>query len=396
MSTMPDTIIEIYDDEQIYNVLSACEWKPENLVFIGTRKLKNKKVKNNIINCLRNMGLDTRCFFYSADMHSLDAVKRELVTILDTFGECAVDITGGNEVALVAVGMLSAERNLRIFKYDRYSEAYRNIAGCEAADNRRAEPSFNINALLSLSGGIMKSHGHVAVAELDKETLDDIFAVWTIYKNNNRAWHRAVSYLQQISKNLEEGELSVRGKSVLYGGERMIGEEKEIMTALAARGIIRNYSSDGGKVSFTFKSKFMRSCLIDIGVCLELYVYAAAKSMGCFGDVEISVVIDWDGDLAPKINTINEIDVVAVSGFVPLFISCKSGTPNVTALNEIKTLAKQFGGRYAKPVLVTMADVRTKDKYLYVRAKDMGVELIDRNDLIGERLSKRLYSLTKS
>ena len=139
----------------------------------------------------------------------------------------------------------------------------------------------------------------------------------------------------------------------------------------------------------------MRSCLCDTGICLELYVYAAAITAGIYDDVQISVVIDWDGDLDARINTINEIDVMLTRGVVPVFISCKSGTPNVTALNEIKTLAKQFGGTYARPVLVTMADIRSGDRYLMQRAQDMGIDIIDRDDLLCDRLSKRLYSLSK-
>jgi len=395
MPQMPETIIELYDEEQIYNVLAAGQWKPKNIVFIGTRKLKNKRVKNNIISCIRHLGLDTKCFFYSTDMLSLDAIRAELEEIIDTFGDCAIDLTGGSEVALVAVGMLAEERKIPLFRYDRFSHSYKNIFCCEAADNVVAEPNFNINAILALAGGVMKSHGHVAVDELDTQTLSDIFRVWTIYKRNHRAWHRAVAYLQQISKNLEGEQLSVSASAVIYGGERIIGEEKSVMKALCDAGIILDYRNDGRRVNFRYKNKLMRSCLCDIGICLELYVYAAAKSTGYYSDVEISVVIDWDGDLDARINTINEIDVMVVSGFIPLFISCKSGSPNVTALNEIKTLAKQFGGEYAKPVLVTMADVRSGDKYLFQRAEDMGVELIDRNDLVGERLSKRLYSISK-
>ena len=80
---------------------------------------------------------------------------------------------------------------------------------------------------------------------------------------------------------------------------------------------------------------------------------------------------------------------------IPVFISCKSGTPNVVALNEIKTLAKQFGQTNGRPVLVTMADVRGRDEYLTQRAEDMGITIIDRGDLVNDRLNKRLLAASK-
>lgn len=395
MNNMPDTIIEIYDDEQIYNVLSIAQFCPKNVVYIGTRKLKSKRIKNNIISCLRSLGRDTKCFFYSTDMLNIDSIAAELENILSIFGECAIDLTGGSEVALVAVGMLARERAIPLFKYDRYNYRYRNIYNCEAAEGVESRPEFNINAILALAGGAMKSHGHLSLDTLDEGTAEDIFKVWRIYKNHHRAWHRAVAYLQQISKHLEGNELHVDAGAVVYGQDRISGADGTVMDALCDAGIILKYKNDGKRISFDYKNTLMRSCLCDIGICLELYVYAAAKSAGIYSDVQISVVIDWDGDLDARINTINEIDVMLINGFVPLFVSCKSGTPNVTTLNEIKTLAKQFGGEYARPVLVTMTDLRTKDRYLMQRAADMGVEVIDREELIGEKLSKRLYNISK-
>jgi len=395
MTNMPETVIELYDDEQIHNVLATSDLKPKNTVFIGSPRLRSKKIRNNIISCIRCMGLDTQCHFRAVDMTDLEAVKAQIKMALDTFEGAAIDLTGGCETALVAVGMLASERKIPLFRYDRFAGAYRNVYAFDRADSIRSQPEFNIDAILALSGAVIKSHGHVSVDDLDGDTLEDIFAVWSVYKKNSRAWHRAVSYLQQISKDLSQNELSVSAKAVIYGGDRMLTEEKTVMRELADRGIIKNYSSDGSRVRFTYKSKLMRSCLIDIGICLELYVFAAVKTTGYYSDARISVVVDWDGKLDSAVNTINEIDVMVVSGYVPMFISCKSGTPNVTALNEVKTLAKQFGGVYARPVLVTMADVKKRDKYLAQRAADMGVELIDRADLVNEKLSKRLYSISK-
>ena len=395
MSAFAETIIEIYDDEPIYNVLSIAEFKPKNVVYIGSRKLKSKRVKNSIISFIRELSLDTKCFFYSTDMLSIDAIHSELNNIFSLFPSCAIDLTGGNEVALVAIGMIAKEKNIPLFRYDRYAYCYRNIYNCPMADNVPSEPHLNIRALLALAGGVMKSHGHVSVDVLDTDTADDIFRVWTIYKKHHRVWSKVVGYLQQISKNLDGDELHISSPDTIFSGERVSSANQAVMNDLAEAGIIENYYKDKRRLSFNYKNRLMRSCLCDAGICLELYVFAAAITAGVYDDVQISVVIDWDGKLDSHINTINEIDVMLTRGIVPVFISCKSGTPNVTTLNEIKTLAKQFGGEYARPVLVTMADIRSGDRYLMQRAQDMGIDIIDRDDLLYDRLSKRLYKLSK-
>ncbi len=394
MSTFPKTIIELYDDEEIYNVLAATEFKPQNVVFIGAGKLRSKKTRNNISACFDALSLRVNCIFNYADMLNLESVMGVLRSTVKKFPDCAIDITGGCETALVAVGMLAKEMNIPLFRYDGRNRCYKPIWGCSWCDDIPSSPSFNLDAILALSGSVMKSHGHLALNTVDSETEKDIFRVWGIYKSNHRAWHRSVAYLQQISKDLEGNNLHVNAAAVVYNGTKISGADSEVMRLLSESGIILNYKNDGKRISFDYKNKLMRSCLIDIGICLELYVFAVAHSMDTYSDIQISAVIDWDGILNAKVNTINEIDVVLVRGFVPIFISCKSGTVNVTTLNEIKTLAVQFGGKYARPVLVTMSDIRTRDKFLYQRAADMGVTIIDRTDLVNERLSKRLYGLS--
>ena len=395
MQAYPETIIEIYDEEPIYNVLALTRFKPKNVVFFGSRRLKSNRVKNSILSFIREISVDVNCYFYTADMSSIDSVRASLKGVLKTYPGAAIDLTGGSEVALVAIGMLAKECQISLFRYDRDSRSYKNIYLCPMAQDVSAEPHLSVRAILALAGGVMKSHVHVAVDTLEKDVSDDIFRVWTIYKKHHNVWSKVVGYLQQISKDLTLDELHISSRQTLYGAERIVASNNQVMEELALAGIIKNYTCDNGKISFDYKNRLMRSCLCDTGVCLELYVYAAALSAGIYDDVQISVVIDWDGNLSASVNTINEIDVMVTRGIVPMFISCKSGTPNVTALNEIKTLTKQFGGKYARPVLVTMANVRTGDKYLKQRAKDMGIDIIDRDDLMNDRLSKRLYNISK-
>ena len=398
--TLPyDTVIEIYDDEQIYNVLAITEFKPQNAVYIGTRKLKSKRVKNSIITCLRSLGLNTKCFFYSTDMLSLESVIAELTHILSLFDNCLIDLTGGSEVALVAVGMLAREKNIPLLRYDRYERCYRDIYNCPIAEDVKSDPHFNVPSLLALAGGVMKEHGHVSLDTLDNETETDIFRVWEIFKRRHRTWHRLVAFLQQAVKRQSDAggdELDhISVPSVIYSGDKLVNCDIQLMRELAGAGIIQDFTEKGGTLGFRFKSHLMRSCLIDTGICLELYVFAETLRSGCYDDVKLSVVVDWDGDLSQRINTINEIDVMLTRCQIPVFISCKSGTPNVVALNEIKTLAKQFGQTNGRPVLVTIADVRGRDEYLTQRAEDMGITIIDRGDLVNDRLNKRLLAASK-
>lgn len=393
---LPETIVEIYDDEQIYNVLAITEFRPKNVVYIGTRKLKSKRIKNSLIACLRSLGLETKCFFYSTDMLSLNAIIDELKHICELFPGLVIDLTGGSEVALVAVGMIAKELGVPLMRYDRYEYRYRDIYNCPCAEMLVSSPHFSVGAFLKLAGGDIKEHGHLNLESLDGETAEDIFKVWEIFKEKHRTWHRLVSFLQQVSKRPSDSDsLEVSAQTVIYSGDKLVNCDTLIMCELANAGVILNLRFENGRVSFCYKSELMRSCLIDTGICLELYVYATAMQSGEFDDVQLSVVVDWDGDLSAKINTINEIDVMLVRGQVPVFVSCKSGTPSVVALNEIKTLAGRFGGENGRAVLVTMAEVRNRDPFFCQRAADMNVTVIDNYDLVNDRLAKKLTAAAR-
>ena len=392
----PETIVEIYDDEQIYNVLAICDFKPQNVVFIGSRKLKSKRIKNNIISCMRSLGLDTKCFFFSTDMLSLDTVTAEFRTIIGQFPGLVIDLTGGSEVALVSIGMLAKETGVSLMRYDKFEARYRNIYNCPVADMLISSPKFTVRAFLKLMGADIKEHGHIALDAIDDQTAEDIFRVWEVFRHNHRDWHRLVAFLQQASKRPPESTtLSVSSPTVINAGEKTIECDAAALRELEAKRIIEKLSEKNGRVRFNYKNELMRSCLIDVGVCLELYVYVTALQSGEFNDVRLSSVIDWDGKMDARINTVNEIDVMLVRGQFPIFVSCKSGDADVIALNEIMTLTHKFGGENGRPVLVTMADVRNENPFLYQRAADMSVTLIDYNDLSSDRLIRKLITAAR-
>ena len=174
--------------------------------------------------------------------------------------------------------------------------------------------------------------------------------------------------------------------SILY-----LAWDGELMTRLAEFGLLQDVHASGGRVQFRFESPIVRQCLNDIGVWLEMYVYKQAVESGLFDDVQISVVVDWDGDINESINTINEIDLILTRGVSSLFVSCKSGVPSTMALNEINTLTEWFGGMFSKGVIVTMCELSTVSPATYRRAIDMGLCVIQKEDMeagkIGELLA---------
>ena len=135
----------------------------------------------------------------------------------------------------------------------------------------------------------------------------------------------------------------------------------------------------------------MRSWLRDVGSVLELYVYKTCLDTGLFQDVITSAVVDWDGSSGRNAVT-NELDVMCTRGITPLFISCKTCDARTEALNELAILRDRFGGRIARAAIVT---AEKGGIALRNRAAELGITVIDINDLVNNRTEKRIRNLVK-
>ena len=76
--------------------------------------------------------------------------------------------------------------------------------------------------------------------------------------------------------------------------------------------------------------------------------------MGIFTDAQLSVTVDWNGDVTERFNTYNELDIMLTCGITPVFISCKMSAPSVAAINEIKTLQNKRNEFVLLDVLLTL------------------------------------------
>ncbi len=130
------------------------------------------------------------------------------------------------------------------------------------------------------------------------------------------------------------------------------------------------------------------------GIWLELYTGLCADQTEFFDDVQVSVVIHWDGSDHDPNDTTNEIDVMLVHQLTPIFISCKTGVPT-HALNEIKLLAERFGGIAAKAVLVTSTAVSKVAPATYRRAGDMGVMILEEEELFNKQFPQKLTDIAE-
>lgn len=204
----------------------------------------------------------------------------------------------------------------------------------------------------------------------------------------------------------------------LYGDDEpqpIVDAKISFLKKLQARGFIEGLTfGDAGTVTFAFKDEPTMSLLKKQGNAFELVVYHLLRESGMFDDIETGTKIAWDtndvnldqvllallnssqnttfgykhyadvrSDVlrgAVRKSTENELDVIALKGMTPIFISCKTGKDNkVEWLYEIASISSHFMSR---GVMAISNDLSRQSKSAFMeRAKLMDVSVLGTDTL---------------
>ncbi len=387
------TLIELYDERPIENVLATEVFKPERTVFLCPSEVaQNKNIQNKMREYFERRGVKAELVFLESSLYNAGKLEKQLKGIEEKYPECIIDVTGGTDAALFASGRFCAATNTPAFTYSRKAKSFYNIHEAHFGDELKCEVQHKVEDCFLMAGGAMRE-GRVDNSILNKymDSIDPFFALYLKHRND---WTSAVNYIQRASQ-VEKGEyipLEVNAPYTVKGehGSRIDAPEK-VLYDLEKLGFISDLSI-GGRVEFKFKDRQIRTWLRDIGSVLEIYVYKACLDAGLFNDVRTSAVVDWEGDFRQD-NVTNEIDVMAMQGIVPVFISCKTCEVSTEALNELAILRDRFGGKAAKAAIVTAHHCRNITRH---RAQELGINVIDLEDLEENRIGDQIKAMMES
>ena len=389
------TLIELYDERPLENVLSMEMFRPERVVYIsadgsGPDKRMQEKLKAYFL----HRGFEPELVFRRCNVFDTEAVLRLLRTVVHKYPDCCMDITGGTDAVLFAAGLLAAETELPVVTYSRKKNCYYNIRNAPFAEKLPCDVLYSVEDCFLMAGGSMRS------GRVDNSVLADYVAdmdpFFRVFLNHRREWVKIVTYLQRISQGPADApvQLQVHGAYTVKGERSARIEAPEAaLRELEQIGFLRDLKLEKEQsVSFAFRDEQIRTWLRDVGSVLELYVYKACLNSGLFQDVRTSAVVDWEGDHRSHAVS-NELDVMCTRGVTPVFISCKTCEVKTEALNELAILRDRFGGKMARAAIVT---AERGGAAMRNRALELGILVIDLNDLTAGRIGARLKTLMKN
>lgn len=380
-------LVELLDSEPVKNVLALSIFRPEVVVYLCDERDTSFFKESTVYRFLRRRNLHTRPRFYYFNASDPGEVKQVLWAVLRDWPGCVFDFSGGRDLVMLVAGTFAAELDLPGFYIDLPEGRFVDIRGCAHLARQFEMPRFSAGDLFAMTGAAIHGYSHLSPEEITPDFERDIVAVFRMVQKNPKAWGEFVAYLQACCAGTPPGQLAVAGAKTMVGERHPLRYNPVILQHLFDAGLLTEYGVAGPSVQLAFKSALVRRCLLNNGIWLELFCYVTAKNTHWFDEVQTGVVIDWDG---AEGSTKNEVDVLLIKGVTALFISCKMSLPSPLALSEIKLLSMKFGGRFSRTVLLTAAKLTGDNKPLRTRAEDLGIRLLDRTVLTGNRLAECL------
>ena len=355
------TLIEFCEKDAIENICSSLIKVPERVILLGDRQKHMQKHAERYKAMLQARGVEVEFIWRAVNKNKMRAIIDALSAIVEEYDDCVFDLTGGEDLYLVATGIVFEkykDRNIQMHRFNIRNNTI--IDGDEDGKTilENTAPVLSVEENIRIYGGDIVYHENREEGtfrwDMTPEFKRDINAMWDICRQNARLWNtqicvfeaaeRLTGYTDDLTICIPTGRLKAEV-------ERNSGKFKffwQIINGLKDAGLLYDFYSDDDRSSFTYKNEQVKRCLTVAGRVLEMKVFLAALEAKedngtlTYNDVMNGVYIDWDGDISTDqdgYDTENEIDVMMMHGMVPVFVSCKNGYVDKDELYKLHAVA---------------------------------------------------------
>lgn len=386
------TLIEFFDPNVNANIVSCLHLRPEKVVFLGDDPAMESSIERY------------RTFFKERtmkivlkpqhmQMRNIDQIADDLLRVVRREAPCVIDVTGGDERLLIAVGMLLKQlspelrKQVSVQKFDPETGLAQDCDGDgKAIQGYPAEVTAKESVFL-----------HYGLPSSSSDTLRtlyraaDLDPLWEIACDPKKHWNDVISALifleSRVNKNdrklgrITLTEATLNALSSTHSNS--LQKAMDILDDFLNTGIIKGLISESC-ITYHYTSPLYRHCTEKAGNILEVKALLEAqdileKGKPYFNDCQMSVDIIWEDPDNPDAKTNNEIDLILTRGLVSLFVSCKNGETNEEELYKMNSVATRFGGLGAKKMMIAtelkITDGKSMEKFVQ-RAESMGIHIV--------------------
>lgn len=383
------TLIKYYDKDVLKNISAPLTLKPQKIIFFYDKGIQDMTWFHSLKKCFQHTMPDIIMEHTCLDILDMVEIYTKTKKALEENEDCAMEFTGGSELMLIAGFQAGAKKGVPLY----YTDLVKGII-LDLAENRAVARTekLTLQHFMDARGARFTGHSH---REPERERYKDILNMCDVLFDNLNAWKSTSNFLQIVVAKFPSQEMYIKNKihATQRNGQR-VSPEKKILYAFQKFGFIKDLKLTQEHISFSFCSATDKQYVINYGIWLELFVYIHAKNSGAFDDVRLGALIDWNAYDATRMAG-NEIDVILSDQSMPVFISCKLRSADAAAVNELLIEKKRIGGWFSKGILVSFGKDRQEKSATYLRAKELGIEILDAKDVLSGDFEQRLITTVK-
>ncbi|WP_405344913.1 hypothetical protein [Ruminococcus sp.] len=366
------TYIEFFDINAVENICSCLVSAPERVILIGDNKKILQLHAQRYHSLFQKRGMNIEFIYKTVNKNNLNSIVELLSEIVEKYEDCVFDLSGGEDLMLVAVGIICYRYRDKDIQLSRINLRTGVLYDCDEDGvfiPTEHYPMLTVDENIRIFGGKVvyedERGGATRRWDFNDGFMQDIAAMWQICRKNVGDWNAQMDTFAATD----------------------IVSPSRIVSDLIKKGLIKGEKQENGCLKINYKNDQIKQCLTKAGQALEMYITMKAMQATdkdgdlIYNDVCNGVFIDWDGVIHREdgeSDTENEIDVMMMHGMIPVFVSCKNGVVTMDELYKLDTVASRFGGKYAKKVLVANALGDTAfAAHFRQRAKDMRIKLIE-------------------
>lgn len=390
------TLIECFDRSVNANIVSCLHLRPKKVIFLGDNENMNDAIgRYRTFFAGRKMSVTLKP--QPVRMNHMDDIAETLERIVRQEAPCVIDVTGGDERLLMAVGILLSKltpelrKQVSIQKFDKETGLAQDCDG-----DGKVLQGYPIN--ITAKELLRLHYGRPSTSSPPLDTMyraKDLESLWKIACDPEDHWNYRMTALIFVESKVHRDNKK-QGKIILTDDilapirshhSDTWKRAKALLDTFLNEGIIQGTVRDD-RLDYRYTSPLYRYCTEKQGNILEAKTLLEAREVldngkSYFHDCLMSVNIDWENPSRKSDNNLpdtrNEIDLILTRGLVPLFISCKNGETDENELYKLNSVATHFGGPDAKKMLVAtslkIADDKSIAKFTQ-RAEDMGIYIV--------------------
>ena len=368
-------MVTFFDTNIIDTLLPINTFKPNRIVMLIAPEDLNSSASVNLeeaIHHLYDAKYPVKFSFMQSDDNSASVTRNRLEQILETNPgeEIIINLSSANEIITIAsITFADKFPNVTPIFIDKKINNIHNALYPDEAIKDIKYIDLDTFMIALGARGIGSSH-HLP----NKDEFDSIINVAEYLFSHIMSWHALCDFLSKTTTRLRIDEPFPIHNMINYNGRSY--SMKKILKIFIDNGYLEHMKDN----LYTYPNNKSKEYMTTYGIWLELYTYIKAQEL--FEDVRLGYKIDWIA--SDEDETVdNEVDVVAIYGSLPCFISCKMTDPTLQDLNEIGNIANHLRGVDAHPILVTTSRIREDDnlrKKLYSKFANLNIGLIEVQD----------------